>query len=159
MSTTPWVCPNGADHFVNTTMFGWPICSECRQAPPYHERFAYLPDNFALAVYVPAGAIGMITPASAIVGLPNGGDGEDDWTEVHFEGWVNGPMQYADRDARGLWEAGVLHAAGRLVTDYPTSARMSIQSTKLDQIGIYFPKRDEIQIDSEILLTEWLEIQ
>lgn len=56
---------------------------------------------------------------------------------VHYEGWVHGAAQYADLDARGRWEAGVEHAAGRALTQYPTVARASLPKRDLIAVGAY----------------------
>lgn len=154
-----WTCWRDPTHEpISTTIYGWPQCSVCRAAPEFHERAKYLPDNFALGLYVPVDrrARVFIAERSAIVGLPNGGEGEDDYTEVYYEGWVNGPMQYGDRDPRGLWEAGVEHAGSRMVCRYPTVAMAYLPSVSLKCIGLYFPKFKTIEVNNEDLLEGWL---
>lgn len=158
--TNPWQCWRDASHDqIITTEFGWPQCSTCWAAPAYHERPDYVPAHFVLGIYVPDPtnwrAAATVEPRSGIVGLPTGVGGE--YISVYYEGWVNGPMQYAERDARGLWEAGIQHAAGRMVVDYPTIARAHLPSNSLTRIGIYRPKSGEIELTDEARLNEWLE--
>lgn len=159
-TTVPFTCWRDPSHLViSTTMFGWPQCGICRAAPPFHERPGYLPENFALAIYVPVDnrATAIISPRSAVVGLPNGGEGEDDWTQVYYEGWLNGPMQYGDRDARGLWEAGIEHAASRMVCAYPTIAQANLPSHMLQYVGLYWPATKVLVVDKPDALEEWLD--
>lgn len=144
---------------ISTTMFGWPQCAVCQAAPPYHDRPKYLVPGFALGLYVPLPSKpinAMIAPRSGIVGLPTGGDGDDARVHIYFEGWINGPMQYAGRDARGLWEAGVEHAASRMVTRYPTTAALTPRASELKSVGLYWPRADNFQITDEIGLALWL---
>lgn len=164
ITVTSWTCWRNPEHDrVNTTMFGWPQCAICRAAPEFHERPNYLPENFVLGIYVPVDgdalrrrAIAMIAPRSAVVGLHDGGDGDDARIQVYYEGWTNGPMQYADRDARGLWEAGVYHAASRMVTGYPTIAQAYLPADQLAYVGLYYPKTKRIIVDADQRLAEWL---
>lgn len=152
-----WTCWRDPTHATAATIFGWPQCLTCRAAPPYHERPSYLPEDLKLVIYVPTEDPRMravIAPRSAIVGLPVGGSGER--TSIYYEGWVNGPMQYADRDARGLWEAGVEHAAGRMVTDYPTVAQANVLSRRLKRVGMYHPRTHQIDVADEGALDAWL---
>jgi len=155
---TDWTCWRDPSHTtISTTLFGWPQCSVCRAAPAFHERPAYLHSNFVLGIYVPLDrARSMIAPRSGVVGLPDGGDGEDDWTNVYYEGWVNGPMQYAGRDVRGLWEAGVEHAASRMVTSYPTVAQAHFPSKLVKCIGLYNPAAKTFNVHDEETLNAWL---
>lgn len=154
-----WTCWRDAAHEVTTSKFGWPQCTVCRAAPPYHERPDWLPNDFELGIYVPNTAswkgTAIIAPRSGVVGLPAGGD----WIDISYEGWINGPMQYGDRDARGLWEAGIEHAAGRMITDYPTIARAHLPSNSLVRIGLYYPKTRLVGLfsEGEDRLSEWLE--
>jgi hypothetical protein len=157
-----WACWRDATHSVAASKYGWPQCTVCMAAPPYHERPEWLPDNFMLGIYLPsrdeAGwkANAIISTRSAIVGLPVGY--EQRWIDAYFEGWLNGPMQYRDRDARGLWEAGIFHAASRMVTNYPTIACAHLPTEALTCIGNYRPKERHLHIDSEgiVALDEWL---
>jgi len=152
---TDWTCWRDASHTVTTHDFGWPQCLDCHAAPAYYERPAYLDERLELTIYVPdsAGIANMMAPRSALVGGVSAG-GER--VLVHFEGWVNGPAQYADRNARGLWEAGVEHAASRLVTDYPTSACMTPKVVELCAVGTYNPTTHVVTITNEEALNSWL---
>lgn len=152
-----WACWRDATHEVAATQYGWPQCVVCRAAPPYHERPDWLPDDFALGIYLPTDwrPTAIIAPRSGIVGLPVG-DGQQ-WIDIYYEGWINGPMQYDDRDARGLWEAGVQHAASRMVTNYPTIACAHMYASSLVRIGTYYPKAvRRIELTDESKLEEWL---
>lgn len=107
-----------------------------------------------LTIFVPAmpDALPILAPRTAIVGkhLAN-----LEWM-CHYEGWKHGAMQYADLDARGQWEAGVRHAAGRALTQYPTVARALINGDRLRAIGVYSARDDSITVDDEEALTAWL---
>ncbi|NUS02039.1 MAG: hypothetical protein HOV97_05690 [Nonomuraea sp.] len=147
---------------VNTSVYGWPFCMTCRAAPPFHERREYLHANFAVALYVPTDWRGnaIIAKRAGIVGLPNeavdSADGDDGWVNLYFEGWVNGAMQYEGSTPRQLWEAGVYHAADRMVTDYPTIARAHLPQSALRYIGIYRPKGGTFDVHDNEALEEWL---
>lgn len=158
-SAATWVCWRDPAHTVNETFYGWPVCFACGAAPVFHERWEYLRDNIVLGIYVlkPGPLNAIIAPRSGVVGLHDGGDGAEDRTELYYEGWVNGPMQYADRDARGLWEAGIKTAAGRMVTRYPTIACATPKSDAVRAIGLYHVKEDVVAVDDEQALTQWLE--
>ena len=158
-NVTGWPCPRDASHDVNETIFGWPQCFVCRAAPDYHERRKMMRPDFVLGIYVPVDgrSTAIIAPRSAVVGLPNGGDDEDDWTEVYYEGFLNGPYQYGDRDARGLWEAGVGIAADRMVTRYPTIATAHLPSPTLKFVGLFGVAENKIAVDNEDALNTWLE--
>jgi hypothetical protein len=153
---TEWTCWRDASH--ETTIhpdFGWPRCAECGAAPEFHERPSYLDERLELTIYIPnrghsfIGA--MVAPRSGIVGLPMG-----ERALVYYEGWVNGPAQYADRDVRGLWEAGIEHAAGRMVCQYPTVALMSPKVDELEAIGTYNPTTRVVTVTDEKALEGWL---
>lgn len=160
MSDQDWTCWRDLSHrpVTKNPLFGWPQCSICRAAPAYHERSRYLPDGFRLNVYVPADgrSTAIIAPGSAVVGLITGVGPEGGWVSVYYEGWLNGPMQYGDRDARGLWEAGLLHAADRMVTDYPTIAQARLPLKTLRKVGTYNPKTHEVTVNDEEALTAWV---
>lgn len=150
-----WECWRDPSHEVGKSPLGWPQCKVCRAAPPYHERPNYVPDNLMLGVFVPkrrTSAMLMISARSGVVGYWVG-----QRVMTYYEGWANGPMQYADRDARGLWEAGIEHAAGRLITDYPTVAQGFFPGDDLIQIGFYNPKTKRLIVNDEAALNEWLE--
>lgn len=151
-STSVWTCWRDATHTTHNTQWGWPQCVECQAAPQYHERGRYVYNDVSLVIYVPidAGRLG-IDPGSALVGLP-----VETSVDVHYEGWKYGAAQYANRDARGRWEAGIQHAAGRMVTAYPTSARVFVGSTLVRAIGTYHPSTDTITVFDEEALESWL---
>ena len=155
-----WTCWRDPAHHVDVRpSLGWPQCTVCGAAPAYHKRPAYLPGGFLLTVYVPAKGwatrsdpIGQIAARSAIVGIP------DDPT-VYFEGWTHGPAQYGDRDAHGLWEAGIEHASSRLVTAYPTTAIVHLGGARADalrRVGSYDPRRRSLDVTDEAAVTWWL---
>lgn len=153
-TTTTWKCWRVAEHPVGTSRFGWPQCTVCRAAPAYHERPRYLSEDLELPLFVTKSPLllGFIAPRSAIVGDTACGNR----LTVYYEGWVNGPMQYADRDARGLWEAGIEHAAGRMVTDYPTSALATPRLEDLTQVGTYHVRSKTVTVTDEDALAKWL---
>lgn len=148
-----WRCPREPNHDVEVTRWGWPQCAVCRAAPPYHERPSYLDPNTTLLLYVPASgpARSIIAPGAGIVGFTKSG-----LDVVAYEGWTNGAMQYEGRDARGLWEAGVFHASGRMVTGYPTIAQGAFPQGDLMSVGVYNPTTNEIVVLDEEHLNEWL---
>lgn len=156
MSTADWTCWRDSSHATTIHPdFGWPRCTECGAAPPYHERPLFLDPRLELTLYVPAPDArvrSMIAARSAIVGLPTG----PERALVYLEGWINGPMQYADRDARGLWEAGVEHAASRMVCQYPTAGLLSPRLNELVAIGTFNPSSDLLDVTNEKALDEWL---
>lgn len=149
-----WECwRDPSHHDVVTTPFGWPQCGVCRAAPPYHERPAYLPAGFTVNLYtpVPGSRPFLFAPRSGIVGVPLGSR-----VNVYYEGWVHGPAQYADRDSRGLWEAGIEHAASRMITGYPTVAQACLPTDALAQVGTYDPRTKQVTVDDEPALNAWL---
>lgn len=162
---TEFICWRDPKHTdITITRFGWPQCA-CGAAPPYHDRPDYLPKGFQLGIYVPVeGPLrAIIADRSGVVGLPSPADASDPLgrgpearTLIYYEGWTNGPMQYADRDTRGLWEAGVEHAASRMITQYPTVAQAFPLSTTLKNIGLYDPRAHTFDIHDEEALDAWL---
>lgn len=153
--TDSFTCWRDASH---TTIkphpkFGWPECVTCRAAPSYAERPDYLPDDFTLTVYVPDTDLyrGLVARGSGIVGLPN-----PERITVYYEGWIHGAAQYEGLDARGKWEGGLLHAAGRMVVNYPTTAALSLPVAELKAIGTYHYKSRTVTVTDEAALTEWL---
>lgn len=152
-----WLCWRDAKHTVNQTMFGWPQCFECGAAPEYHERWQYVRDDFVVGIYVlePGPLNAIIEPRSAVVGLHNGGDGDESRTEVYFEGFVHG--QYADLSQRERWTQGIKSAAGRMVCRYPTIASCLPRTSAVKAVGMYQVKADAITIDDEQTLAQWLE--
>lgn len=161
-ATETWQCWRDPSHVTKPhPQFGWPQCQACAAAPAYHERVDYLPANLRLTLYVPSRLNGggaffkdrfWVHPRSAIVGLGSGAKE----TVVYFEGWIHGPMQYNGRNARGLWEAGVEHAASRMVTAYPTSAMAAIPIIELQAIGTYDPITRTFDVQDEPALARWL---
>lgn len=151
-----WTCWRNPRHPVKPhPVFGWPQCQHCQAAPQYHERSQWLPADLQLAIYVPSPFARFgVAPGAGIVGVnpPLG----NDIVFVHYEGWVHGAMQYADRDARGRWEAGVYHAASRLVTAYPTIAQANVPRQQLRRIGTYNPTTDVVTVTDEAALSVWL---
>lgn len=110
-------------------------------------------DQESMTIFVPAvEGLFTVAPRSAIVGKHLTGLRY----LCHYEGWVHGAMQYADLDARGQWEAGVRHAAGRALTDYPTRARMVVPGAWLQAVGTYHAAADSIDITDEEALNTWL---
>ncbi len=152
-----WKCWRNREHPVAPhPHLGWPQCTVCGAAPQYHERGDYLPADLELTIYVPVDDARMvgngIAPGSGIVGIPVG----DDLVMICYEGWVHGAMQYADRDVNGRWEAGVQHAADRLVTAYPTVARAYVPPDRLRPIGTYNPTTNNIAVTDDAALGAWL---
>ena len=157
-TTTTWTCWRDPAHTsILTHPLGWPQCAECGAAPAYHERGQYLPERFTLTVYVPVdeNTYG-IKERSGIVGVSTLPESGLDNVLAYYEGWANGAMQYADRDTRGQWEAGLLHAADRMVTAYPTISRIVLSSNCLKAIGTYNPWTREVLVEDEAALAEWL---
>lgn len=158
MTTKTWTCWRNPTHteIEHHETFGWPQCMECGAAPQYFERTEYLDERLNLTLYVlkpeATHLATIVHPRSGIVGLPAG----PERTIVYIEGWRNGPMQYGDRDARGLWEAGVEHAASRMVTAYPTVACLSPRSEDLEAIGTYNPTTHHFDVENEEALATWL---
>lgn len=156
---TPWTCWKNPEHAtgLNDT-FGWPTCRVCGAGPTYPERFEMLDPQRELGVYVPANEPnipgGPIAARSAIVGLHIEGT---DRVLIYFEGWVNGTAQYGDLDPRGLWQAGVKHAAGRMVVDYPTTAKGMSRLEALTRVGTYWAKTDRIEVTDDAAINAWLE--
>ncbi len=153
-----WKCWRNREHPVAPhPQLGWPQCTVCGAAPQYHERAQYLPAGMELTLYAPAfpeANLG-IAPGSAIVGVPLLDDGPQA-VLVCYEGWVHGAMQYADRDAHGRWEAGVEHAADRLITAYPSVARKVLPIHALRPIGTYSPTTNSIAVTDDAALVAWL---
>lgn len=93
-----------------------------------------------------------ILPGSAIVGSKL----TDFAFLCHYEGWAHGAMQYRDLDAWGKWQAGIKHAAGRALTEYPTSARQVLTKKDLVEVGVYHAADDRIEITNEAEVRRWL---
>lgn len=151
---TAWTCWRNPVHDpIDTTTFGWPRCAECGAAPAYHERPAYLPDGFALNLYVPLGALRGLTikPGSGIVGVDLG-----ERVSIYYEGFVQSKYQYEDLTGRPLWEKGVMIAADRQITGYPTIAQASPRPQDVQCIGTYDPRTNAFDVTDEKALDEWL---
>lgn len=161
-SRTDFVCWRNPSHAIGVhPVLGWPECSVCRAAPPYWERGQYLPETFELGIYVPDGT-GYIAGGSAVVGYPIERPMDETTPPyyevlVYYEGWIHGACQYEGLDARGRWEAGLLHAADRLVTAYPTAAMATLPAPRLKRVGSYDPKHKRIiEITDNEALEAWL---
>lgn len=153
-ATATWACWREATHPVTNTLWGWPQCARCGAAPQYHERGRYLYEDLTLTIFVPNGetpAVLGLEPRTALVGIV-----DETHVDVYYEGWKHGAAQYEGRDARGKWEAGVQHAADRMVTAYPTSARAFMGTTHLTPVGTYRPSTDTIEVFDEEALESWL---
>lgn len=103
-----------------------------------------------LRVYVPtltASIRKMIVPGSAIVSR---GRVEDARILVYFEGNI-----YNSASMRKYSER-VLHAAGRLVTRYPTIALAAVPPGDLIQVGTYSTIPPRLAIDDYLTLEGWL---
>lgn len=104
-----------------------------------------------LKVYVPtltAPIRKTIVPGSAIVsrGTPD----KDGYLLVYFEGNIyNSP-------AMRRFSQRVLHAAGRLVTRYPTIALANIKRDDMMPIGLYWTVPPRLKIEDYLTLEEWL---
>lgn len=154
-----WPCWRDASHEVKPhPTFGWPQCTVCQAAPPYHERPNYLPDDLSLDVFIPAGgaALAQLALGTAVVGLSSRMDG---YVETYYEGWIYGAAQYEGLSPRGKWEAGLEHAADRMVTAYPTSAMAHFPAHTLFKVGTYNPKTRQVTMTHTPALSTWLGIQ
>lgn len=115
--------------------------------------------NAQLNVYVPkpGSRTGLLlAPRSGIVGLPYD---TADKVMIYFEGWVNGAAQYENLDAFGKWEAGVEHAAGRMLTEYPTIAMRVVDEDELKLVGYYHCSNadgERIRLFDEEEVRAWL---
>lgn len=158
-----WRCWRDASHGAIGTHpeLGFPVCQECHAAPAYYERPVYLPPGFRLNVYVPKagidaaalGSLWQIKPGSAIVGIP-------DSPVLYFEGFIFGGQRFDTPRAR--WEEAVQVAGGRLITDYPTTAKtLSTRPGSLVAVGTWTPARGRAGFDvtDEGTLDAWLEAQ
>lgn len=160
-TTTGWKCWRDPNHeVVDHPEFGWPQCvrSECRAAPPYHERLDYLPDGYTLDVFVPrrTAALSIFAPGSAIIGTPL----DKDHVKVYYEGFVYGtPNEARDKGPRAKWVLGIQIATERCITAYPTVATAFMQRAHLLQIGSYEPKRQRLLVHNDIVLDRWVGIQ
>lgn len=153
-----WTCWRDRSHRVATDLlFGWPRCAECPAAPQYWER---KPDpSLTLLVFVPADSTGKIprqmtiAKGSAIVGIRL----EHNLYKISFEGNIHNPLANLELDKQGRFESALIHAADRLVTDYPSVAVTSAAGDDLMAVGTYNPTTKELAILDEEHLNEWLE--
>lgn len=107
------------------------------QGVAYHERWKMQQERHAqLLILVPKdGVVTRIADRAGIVGKRlKDSPGK---VLVYFEGWVNGAMQYSNRDPHGQWMAGVEHAAGRMLTEYPTVACAVMDEDDFVEVGAY----------------------
>lgn len=113
-----------------------------------------------LTVYVPVPAarhqLPSLAPGSGIVGEPL--EGDPTRLLCHFEGWVHGAMQYADRDDYGRWEAAVEHAAGRAFVLYPTIARAAYPREALHEVGTIDAATMTVTVTDELAVRRWLAV-
>lgn len=142
-----FICWRDPEHPIAPhPQFGWPRCTTCGAAPPYHQRPQYLPENFSLGIYLPTESTPlavMIAPGSAIVGIEKPdlyADGQGR-TLIYFEGYtVMLPSDLVGKEAYQIWEAGMATAASRIVTDYPTIAASTPRNRELLRVGTYYVK-------------------
>lgn len=107
-------------------MNGWEDC----QVPKIDEN---------AVVFVPAGdhpATSSIAPGSGIVGRPDGSG----LTEIYFEGRLYGQIEMSSLADR------VFHAYGRMVEDYPTSAKAVVPRDALVAVGIFLAEENRIEL-------------
>jgi len=132
----------------------------------YHGRWQAARDRRCrIEVVVPAicdGAVYGIAAGSAMVVADEAGTGTgnaDGRVVVHYEGWVHGASHLEGLDARGRWEHGVHHAAGRAVTRYPTAACCALERAELVHVGWYDVVSEAVEVDDEDSLYAWLAAQ
>ena len=105
--------------------------------------------NEPLTVYVPTSELSYIREKSAIVGRPFI-HSQEDLVEICFEGNLHGTHGLAQFSER------VRHAAGRLVSEYPTVARAVVLASKLVPVGTYIPRTHDLQITNPEALAGWV---
>lgn len=137
---------------------------------PYHERWSIAAEAecvLDIVVLTEDSDRGFIASGSGIVvaphwrdGLPDGRLPEAESALVYYEGWIHGANQYADLPALDRWKAGVFHAAGRAVTEYPTTASALLPTSHLRVVGRYHTARgetdDAVVITDTAAVDEWL---
>jgi hypothetical protein len=112
-------------------------------------------DTPTAVVYVPSGdhlATLLIAAGSGIVGRPDGSGR----TEIYFEGGIRGQVNMSSLADR------VSHAYDRMVTEYPTTARMVMPDDALVAVGTFSPREGRIELtgpDSEARVARWLSIE
>jgi hypothetical protein len=109
-----------------------------------------------IVVFLPVSDLGATTEiaaGSAVLGRPEPGCDE---VEVYFEGNLHGAVNMATLADRAL------HAAGRMVHDYPTVAKMTVPRAALVAVGTFDPRAAKIELtgpDSERAVAFWLGAQ
>ena len=158
--TEPWKCWRDPSHRTDRDLlFGWPRCMECPAAPQYWERKPN--PNLVLLIFVPADDEGAIygqrhiAKGSAIVGIRLG----DNLYKISYEGFIHTPQASLESNPKMRFEAALLHAADRLVTEYPSISVTSVHGDELFPVGLYNPTTKHIEILDEEHLNEWLEVQ
>lgn len=111
-------------------------------------------DDPQAVAYVPSGdhlATLLIAAGSGIVGRPDGSGR----TDVYFEGGIRGQVNMSSLAER------VSHAYDRMITEYPTTARMVLPDDALVAVGVFSPQEGRIELtgpDSEARVNRWLSI-
>lgn len=104
-----------------------------------------------LSIYVPAPASYAeltIAPKSGIVGVPSS-DGK--WVRAYFEGNLYGAENMQ------TWEEKLLHAADRLMQNYPTTAVRLFPADQLAEVGTYDgAAKRVVEITDQQALDGWL---
>lgn len=107
-----------------------------------------------IVVYIPAPGHELetltIAPGSAIVGVPEPGS---ELVKIYFEGNVRGVINMKTLADRAL------HAAGRLLQDYPTTAWLEVPREVLEVVGTFDYDRVRIILtgpQSERAVARWL---
>lgn len=164
--TDTFVCWRDAGHKTETTRWGWNRCAECGAGPQYYERKA--DPSIVLSIVVPSGTNeakklrAVIARGSAIVAYSMAKPLEGVDTHLSYEGFIH--RDNKGLTARELWRMGLLHAADRMVTEYPSAAKRLAHSDDLAVVGTYTPSalnadpmRDPIDITDEETLARWLQ--
>lgn len=166
MTDTTWKCWRDPSHRTATDLlFGWPRCAECPAAPQYWERKPS--PELTLLVFVPADETGAIpgqrsiAKGSAIVGVRLAEEGVretyDSLYKISYEGNIHTPLASLEQDKERRFADALVHAADRLVTDYPSAAVTATEIENLLIVGTYNPTTRHIEILDEQHLGEWLE--
>ncbi|MGE5527506.1 MAG: hypothetical protein ACM3Q9_02450 [Methanosarcina sp.] len=107
----------------------------------------------AIVLYVPAGrhpSIATIDSGSAIVGRP---EADRDTVEVYFEG-----NRYRASNIRTLADRAH-HACGRMLENYPTTAKETVPRDALIPVGVFDPEHRRIDLtgpESERAVADWI---
>lgn len=152
-----WKCWRDASHPTRPNpLLGWPQCTVCSAAPPYHERPSYLPPGFHTNLYVPqdqTSALRRYVAGSAIVGITEDSEDENARVRIYYEGWI---YHRPSVDPFDSWRQGVIVAADRLITSYPTAAMAWVSPKTLTKIGTYSPAGNVFTITDPTARDEWL---